>query len=81
MKAPELTRELKSKAKQLGFQLSGACAAVQPTGLHQFFDWLDEGYAGTMHYLSDRRAACALQRRLMARAGQPRQWVGQSDTQ
>ena len=57
MQAPDLTRELKSKAEELGFQLSGACAAVQPTGLHQFFDWLDEGYAGTMHYLPDRRDA------------------------
>jgi len=53
----KITRELKAKANELGFQLTGACPAVKPTGLHRFFDWLDQGYAGTMHYLPERRNA------------------------
>ena len=57
MQPSQLTRQLKSQANQLGFQITGACAAVQPTGLHRFFEWLDEGYAGTMHYLPQRRDA------------------------
>ncbi len=57
MQSSELTRKLKSEANQLGFQITGACAAVQPTGLHHFFQWLEEGYAGSMHYLPKRREA------------------------
>jgi epoxyqueuosine reductase len=59
-KAPspvELTAALKAEAERLGFSLAGACPAVTPEGIHQFHDWLAAGYAGEMHYLSDRRAA------------------------
>ena len=41
----------------MGFALAGACPAVTPQGMHHFQDWLAAGYAGEMHYLSQRRAA------------------------
>ena len=53
----ELTQQLKNKARELGFQLSGCCPAVTPTGIHHFMDWLEQGYAGTMHYLPERKDA------------------------
>ncbi len=52
-----VTGELKTQAEQLGFALQGACAAVTPTGLHHFFQWLEQGYGGSMKYLYDRRDA------------------------
>ena len=57
MNPEQLTKSLKSEAKRLGFQLSGACPAVTPDGFDNFLDWLDRGYAGQMHYLKDRSAA------------------------
>ena len=53
----ELTQSLKSKAKQLGFELTGTCPAVSPTGFSRFSEWLDSGYAGEMAYLADRKEA------------------------
>lgn len=53
----ELTAALKAEASRLGFSLAGACPAVTPEGIHRFHEWLAAGYAGEMHYLSDRRAA------------------------
>jgi epoxyqueuosine reductase len=55
--ATELTGELKREAQRLGFSLGGVCPAVAPDGLSRFHQWLDAGYAGTMHYLPDRSAA------------------------
>jgi len=52
-----LTSKLKSDAAQLGFQLCGICPAVSPTGTANFDEWLAAGYAGQMHYLSERRQA------------------------
>src|SRR5487761_1717661 len=51
------TAALKEEARRLGFALAGACPAVTPQGMHHFQDWLAAGYAGEMHYLSQRRAA------------------------
>ncbi len=53
----ELTRSLKEEARRLGFQLSGACPAVTPVGYDHFSRWLEDGYAGEMLYLSERKAA------------------------
>ncbi len=53
----EITNWLKQRASELGFQLSGACAAASPPGASRFDEWLAEGYAGEMHYLSERRDA------------------------
>jgi epoxyqueuosine reductase len=52
-----LTLELKREAGRLGFALAGACPAATPGGLHRFYDWLDAGYGGGMHYLDRRRTA------------------------
>ncbi len=55
----KLTEELKNQARSLGFQLVGITPAVEPGRLHKFFDWLEQGYAGQMSYLANRKAAYA----------------------
>lgn len=57
MNSAELTQSLQQEATRLGFAFTGACAAVTPTGYHQFLDWVDSGYAGEMSYLDERRSA------------------------
>jgi epoxyqueuosine reductase len=49
-----LTVRLKQAARQLGFELVGACPAVTPAGVHRLRDWLDAGYASEMAYFADR---------------------------
>ncbi len=55
--APSLTTALKAEAARLGFTLSGVCAAIAPSGVQNFQQWLAAGYAGEMQYLPDRAAA------------------------
>jgi epoxyqueuosine reductase len=57
MSATDLTERIKAEAAQLGFTLAGVCAAVEPTGISRFAEWLEQGYAGEMGYLADRAAA------------------------
>lgn len=57
MKPAELTQSLKQEAERVGFQLTGACAAVTPAGYPNFLQWLEAGYAGEMHYLEERQNA------------------------
>ena len=57
MEPAVLTQQLKSKARQLGFSLTGACPAVTVPGAARLDAWLDAGFAGEMHYLADRRDA------------------------
>jgi epoxyqueuosine reductase len=52
-----LTDQLKGEALRLGFDLTGACPAVAPPGLHRFRQWLADGYAGGMRYLASRAEA------------------------
>ncbi len=52
-----LGARLKSTARQLGFTMCGICPAAAPTSMDKFDEWLNSGYAGQMHYLSDRREA------------------------
>ncbi len=54
MTPSELTAELKCHARELGFALSGACAAVSSRGISHLAQWLAAGYAGQMAYLADR---------------------------
>lgn len=51
------TTRIKSRARELGFDLVGVCAAVTPTGFSRLVHWLNEGYAGQMAYLLDRLPA------------------------
>ncbi len=57
MNPADLTSALKSKAEELGFPLAGVCPAVTPQGIHRFYEWLELGYAGQMHYLAARAEA------------------------
>lgn len=52
-----LTEPLKAEARRLGFALAGATSAVPPPGDARLDDWLAAGFAGEMHYLSERREA------------------------
>ena len=54
-----LTRDLKSEASRLGFDLVGVAPAVAPGGFPQFQQWLGSGYAGEMSYLPNREQAYA----------------------
>lgn len=53
----EVASALQREALRLGFTSVGIAAAVQPTGLGHFHDWLAAGYAGEMSYLETRRTA------------------------
>lgn len=55
--AAGLTSGLKAEARRLGFDLVGIAPAATPTGIHEFLDWLEHGYAGEMKYLERREAA------------------------
>ncbi len=59
MDAAKLTHELKRRAGELGFSLTGVCPAASPPGAARLDEWLAAGYAGEMHYLTDRREAYA----------------------
>jgi epoxyqueuosine reductase len=52
--ASKFTDALKSEARRLGFDLAGACSAVNATGFEPLVDWLAAGYAGEMAYLERR---------------------------
>jgi epoxyqueuosine reductase len=60
-----LTTALKAEARRLGFELVGVAPAVTPTGIHEFLDWLDQGYAGQMTYLERRVEAYAHPRHVL----------------
>src|SRR3954467_4637280 len=57
MEPTEITSDLKQRARELGFSLCGICPAVSPPGTEKLDQWLAAGYAGQMHYLTDRRDA------------------------
>jgi len=52
----ELTEKLKTRAKELGFELCGAAPAGVPDRFGAFLQWLSRGYAGEMGYLDRRKA-------------------------
>ena len=51
-----LVTQLKSRAAELGFALSGVAPAADADGFAHFAAWLDRGYAGDMGYLHKHRA-------------------------
>lgn len=54
-----LTSRLKAHALTLGFDLVGITPSQPPAGLDRFLHWLEQGYAGEMHYLKQHAAARA----------------------
>lgn len=52
-----LSLKIKAEARRLGFDLVGIAPAVTPPGFPNFLQWLENGYAGDMTYLSRRREA------------------------
>lgn len=57
MKSSQLTAELDNKARRLGFELVGTCAAGPAAGFERFSDWLASGRAAGMDYLADQARA------------------------
>lgn len=55
MNPKSITERIKSQARKLGFDLVGISAAEPHADIHFFDMWLQNGYAGTMEYLSRRR--------------------------
>lgn len=54
---PTISADLKARAAELGFALAGVCPAVDAAGFPKLQEWLASGYAGQMHYLSNRAEA------------------------
>jgi epoxyqueuosine reductase len=52
-----LTQQLHDRALELGFDQFGVAPAVTPGGFQRLLQWLADGYAGTMHWISRRRDA------------------------
>lgn len=52
-----LSEDIKTYARQLGFDLVGICPAVTPTGVTPLRDWLERGFAGEMTYMKRHAAA------------------------
>jgi len=48
--------EAKTLARECGFELAGIAAAVPSADLGRYRDWVDRGMAGSMAYLTGRRA-------------------------
>lgn len=64
----ELTQSLKSLASEQKFFLCGAAPAIRPPHYDFFCQWLDQGMAGTMSYLPERREAYAHPRSVLDHA-------------
>ncbi len=52
-----LKAALKTRAIELGFELCGVAAAVQPPGWHPLLEWIQQGHAGRMEYIERRLPA------------------------
>ncbi len=48
---------LRQLARECGFELAGAAPALPAPDAARYHDWSARGFAGEMHYLTDRRAA------------------------
>jgi epoxyqueuosine reductase len=48
---------VKRLARECGFELAGVAAAQQADDFPRYREWVDDGYAGAMQYLTDRRAS------------------------
>ncbi len=61
-----LTQALRQRAWELGFAAAGVAPAVTPQGISRFYQWLQAGYAGQMHYLTHRAECYAHPRHVLA---------------
>lgn len=52
-----LAAQLKAAAREIGFDLVGIAPAITPTGFTQLQAWIEQGFAGEMHYIPRREAA------------------------
>ncbi len=52
-----LTAVVKTAALSVGFDLVGVAPAVSPPGFSSLTKWLEQGFAGEMHYMSRRASA------------------------
>jgi len=57
MSPEDLTVRLKREARRLGFDLTGATAAIAPPRSAALHRWLDDGFAGEMDYIPRRAPA------------------------
>ena len=53
----DLTAAVRRRASELGFELCGVAPAARPDGFDWLQRWLEQGFAGEMHYLPRREAA------------------------
>ena len=56
MDSQELTRTIKEKAHQLGFNLAGVTSCDPPPHLDVFQDWIEKGYQASMDWLASERS-------------------------
>ena len=57
--------EAKHLARECGFELAGIAAAAPSADMDRYRDWVDRGKAGSMEYLTDRRAEIRSDPRLL----------------
>ncbi|NOZ72143.1 MAG: DUF1730 domain-containing protein [Chloroflexi bacterium] len=67
-KATTLTKQIKQKARELGFDLVGIAAVGPAPDLDRYRQWLAAGYAGEMDYLARHTELKADPRQLLAEA-------------
>ncbi len=56
MNAASLTAALKEEARRLGFDLAAATPAIASPDFDHLAQWINDGYAGQMHYFGQRLA-------------------------
>ncbi len=55
--AHAIAAQLRAAARDVGFDLVGIAPAVTPTGFSRLQAWIEQGFAGEMHYIPRREAA------------------------
>jgi len=65
MGSESLTADVKAAALQVGFDLAAIAPAVSPPGFAPLQKWIEQGFAGDMHYLPRREAAYSHPRHVM----------------
>ena len=63
-----LTQQIQTRAHELGFELVGIIPAVHSETIARYREWVENGYAGTMHYLKKHLPLKADVRQLLTEA-------------